>query len=183
MAEVLDSCFRIYTELETQRADTLADLKTWSPERVCFRSSPGAWSAVDVLDHIVKAETGTVADVRVGLRNPQHLGVESRPGIAALDRALRSEQLFQVPPGAAIHPDSETTLPEVCCRWEQTRTELKHLLQELAPGDACGGVFCHPFAGWMTVGEVLSHFSAHLFHHGFQLARLRASSGHLHSGY
>jgi hypothetical protein len=177
MSGELDTCFRIFALLEAQRTETLAELSDWSPDRVSFRPAPGSWSAVEVLDHIVRAETGTIADVRIGLRNPHLLRAEDRPGIAALDRALRSEQTFVVPPGAkAIYPDTQTTLSQVAGRWEQTRGDLERLLHELEPSNARCGVFRHPFAGWMTLAEVLDHFSAHLYHHGFQLARLRVSS-------
>jgi DinB superfamily len=178
----LAECSHAFRELESQRTELLAELATWSPSLLSFRPEPGAWSAVEVLDHIVRAETGTIANVRVGLRTPHILGGEDRPGIAALDRALRSDQSFQVPPGAlAIYPDTQTTLPEVLGRWEQARAELRSLVEALAPADAHCGVFCHPFAGWMTVADVLDHFSAHLYHHGFQLARLKATSAGLQS--
>ena len=118
--------------------------------------------------------------VRNGLHNPHPLGTEDRPGIAALDRALRSDQSFLVPPGAEeIRPDRHITLRRVAQRWEQTRDGMGRLVKELAPDQAGYGVFRHPFAGWMTFPEVLNHFSAHFYHHGFQLARLRVSSAYL----
>jgi DinB superfamily len=182
MSQELDTCSRSFAELEAQRTETLAELVDWSPQRVSFRPAPGSWSAIEVLDHVVKTETGTIADLRTGLRNAHLLGTEDRPGVAALDRALRSEQFFQVPPGAEdIYPDKQTTLPQVAIRWERTRVELGRMVQELAPEDVRCGLFCHPFAGWMTFAEVLDHFSAHLCHHRFQLARLRVSSARLNS--
>lgn len=182
MSKDLDTCYRAFAKLETQRAETLASLDEWGSNRVSFRPEPGSWSAIEVLDHIVRAETGTIADVRNGFQNPHPLGAEERPGIAALDRALRSDQRFQVPRVAGtIYPDAQTTLPDVSQRWKHARVELERLLAELTPHVACCGVFCHPFAGWMTFADVLDHFSAHLYHHGFQLARLRVSSADLFS--
>jgi uncharacterized damage-inducible protein DinB len=170
-------CSRLFQDLETQRTDLLAELSEWPPSRVSFRPSPGAWSAIEVLDHIVKAEAGTIADIRTGLQNPHNIGDEARPNIAALDRALRTDQRFQVPLQAvAIHPDSQTTFQDVASRWEQVRAELKSLLESLEPAATRCGVFQHPFAGWMTIADVLNHFSAHLHHHGFQIARLREAS-------
>ena len=175
-----DDCSRLFQKLETQRTDTLAELGRWSPGCLIFHATPGSWSAIEVLDHVVRAEAGTVDGVRLGLVQPQPLGEEDRPGLAALDRALRSEQTFEVPPGAAaIFPDSQSTLPEVSRRWAETRAELAQLVHPPAAADAGCGVFRHPFAGWMTFAEVLRHFDAHLFHHWFQLERLRASSAHL----
>jgi DinB superfamily len=182
LAVELAVCSRIFRELETQRTHLLAELAGWGNSRLSFRPAPSAWSAVEVLDHIVRAETGTIANVRTGLQNPHALGSEERPGIAALDHALRSDQYFKVPATAGgIHPDAQTTLSNVESRWEQARAELKSLLEAFAPSDVRCGVFCHPFAGWMTFAEVLDHFSAHFYHHGFQLARLREGSAGLPS--
>jgi len=182
MTQEVAYCSRAFQMLEAARVELLAEFAGWSPGRLQFRPCPGTWSVVEVLDHIVRAETGTIADVRIGLRNPHALGNEERPGIVALDRALRSDQSFKVPAGAAaIYPDAETLLSEVADRWEDTRSELSFLLEMLSPDDVRCGVFCHPFAGWMTVADVLDHFSAHLYHHGFQLRRLRESSSGLDS--
>ena len=180
MSKDLDSCYQALAELETQRIETLAELGGWSPNCLSFRPAPTAWTAIEVLDHIVRAETGTLGDLQEGLRNPHPLGTEERPRVADLDRALRSDRSFQVPAGAEeIRPDPQTTWAQVTDAWALTRKELGQLVQSLGPGDTRCGLFCHPFAGWMTFEEVLQHFSAHLYHHRFQLARIRASFGDL----
>ena len=176
MTGQLSGCFEAFRPIEAERNLVLTQLEGWSAERLRFRPTPKAWSAIEVLDHVVRAETGTIADVQAGLQNPRILGSELRPRVEELDRALRSEQFFLVPAGAeAIHPDAQTTWPQVVLRWQHARTEARSLLEGLTPAHACCGVFCHPFAGWMTVHEVLEHFSAHLCHHRFQLRRIRAA--------
>jgi hypothetical protein len=177
MSPELESCHAAFAAIETQRRETLARLAEWAPQRVAFRPSRDSWCAIEVLDHIVRAESGTITDVKDGLKHPHPLGPEERPGIALLDRALRSDERFRIPAGSGtILPDTNTTMPEVLGRWEQARKELRQMLSELAPEDARGGVFKHPFAGWMTVAEVLNHFHAHLYHHTYQLARLEECS-------
>ena len=178
MIPELADCFNAFQQLELERTKVLAWLSEWRPECVTFRPLPDAWSAVEVLDHIVRVESGTIDGVRTGLQEPHALSSVDRPNVAALDRALRSDQSFQVPAGAgAIYPDAGTTLPDVASRWERARKELCRLLDGLTPADVHCGVFCHPFAGWMTFHEVLEHFSAHLYHHRFQLNRLRVRCG------
>jgi hypothetical protein len=114
--------------------------------------------------------------MRRGRRTPHILGGEDRSKVATLCEALRSDRKFEVPAGAAAaHPDRRTTLLDVASRWERSRVALRSLLESLTPAELGYGLFCHPFAGWMTFGEVLEHFSTHLYHHEFQLARLRAA--------
>jgi hypothetical protein len=171
-------CSRAFKELETRRKELLAELTGWSSSCLGFRPTPSAWSAVEVLDHIVRCEAGTIADIQVGLHNPHTFGIEDedRSNIAALDRALRSNRILQVPPEEeTIYPDAQATLPDVALRWENARADLRSLLESLAPADLSSGVFHHPFAGWMMVSDVLEHFSAHLHHHSFQLARLQTA--------
>ena len=169
-------CFRAFESLEADRTRVLAQLAEWPAGCINFRPAPGAWSAPEVLDHIVRAETGIAAVMRRGLGNPHAFGEEDRSKVETLYQALRSDQFFQVPAGAATaHPDPLTTLQEVASRWQQSRTALRSFLESLTSADLDHGLFCHPFAGWMTCGEVLEHFSTHLYHHEFQLARLRSA--------
>jgi uncharacterized damage-inducible protein DinB len=169
-----------FERLEDERRRLLFDLSQWPTAHLNFRPAPGTWSVVEVLDHVVRAEAGTIADVRKGLDIPHALGSEDRPGITALRRALLSDNTFQVPAGAgAIIPDAQTTFAEVINRWEEARRELRSILETLDPAQLGCGVFQHPFAGWMTVTDVLDHLSDHLHHHRFQLSRLQASCGAL----
>jgi uncharacterized damage-inducible protein DinB len=176
MNSELTDCLRAFESLEADRARVLAQLAEWPTASISFRPAPNAWSAPEVLDHVVRSETGITASMRRNLQTPHILGGEDRLKVATLYEALRSERKFEVPAGAeAAHPDPRTTLPEVASRWERSRMALGSFMERLTAADLSYGLFCHPFAGWMTFGEVLEHFSTHLYHHEFQLARLRAA--------
>jgi hypothetical protein len=81
-----------------------------------------------------------------------------------------------VPAGAGIEPDAEVSFAEVVERWDAARGVLRVMVSGMSEEQARCGVFDHPFAGWMTMGEVLGHMRDHLYHHQFQLARLREAS-------
>lgn len=170
-------CYEAFTAMETQRTELLGRLAKWTPQRIAYRPTPDSWCAIEVLDHIVRAESGTIADLKSGLQHPHPIGPGERPGIALLDRALRSDKKFPIPAGSEkIFPDASTTFPDVLQRWDKARKELDEMLRRLTPAVACCAVFHHPFAGWMTFAEVLHHFHAHLYHHTHQLARLEEGS-------
>jgi uncharacterized damage-inducible protein DinB len=172
----LADCFHTFESLEADRTRVLAQLAEWPAGCINFRLAPGAWSAPEVLDHIVRSETGITTMMRRGLSSPHTFGEQDRSKLEALYEALRSDRYFQVPPGAeAAHPDPQTTLPDVASRWQQSRMDLRSFLESLTAANLGCGLFCHPSAGWMTCGEVLEHFSTHLYHHEFQLARLRTA--------
>jgi uncharacterized damage-inducible protein DinB len=176
MPNEVAECCRMFEEIERERLELVRELGEWPVERQNFRPAEGAWSAVELVDHVVRVESLTIGDMREGLRRPRVLGEGDRPKIAELERALRSEKRFRVPAGqGGIYPEAQTTWAEVTERWKESRVELRGVVERMGPDEARWGVFEHPFAGWMTVEEVLKHFSDHLYHHQFQLARLRMS--------
>ena len=176
MPNEVAGCCRRFEELQRERSELVGELGKWPAKRLSFRPAEGAWSAVEVLDHVVRVESLTIGDMREGLRRPHAVGEGERPKIAELERALRSDKKFRVPAGqGAIYPVAQTTWAEVTERWNEARKELRGMLESMGPEEVQLGVFDLPYAGWMTVEEVLKHFSDHLYHHQFQLERLRAS--------
>ena len=169
-------------QLEEQKAEILSLLDGWSPARLAYRPAPDAWSAVEVLDHLVRAEIGITAAARRGLQQPHAIGLRDRLGFFFLDRIFRSQRRVKVPSSAsAVLPDPTVTLPSVIQRWDDTRHELAELLARVTPDQMQAGVFRHPVSGWMNLPNVLSFFSVHLTHHRFQLQRLSTESEGLSS--
>lgn len=167
-----------FEALEVQRHELLADVGAWTPAQLAYRPSPRAWSAPEVLDHLVRAEAGILAAARDGVRAPHRVGVRDRAGFAFIDWLFRSDRRVRVPASAAgVLPDSAADLAGVRRRWDATRAELGAFLAPLAPEQLGRGVFRHAVSGWMTVPQVLRFFEVHAHHHGFQLARLRADAG------
>jgi len=55
---------QFYEKLEMQKKTLLFEVALWSPAQVHFRPKPCAWSALDVLDHLVKVEVALIDAVR-----------------------------------------------------------------------------------------------------------------------
>ena len=159
--------------LEQQKAELLESLRRWPAARTAYRPAADAWSAAEVLDHIVKVETEILAAVRRGLLQPHRIGVRDRVGFWMLDRIFRSDRRVKVPASARkVLPDPNASLAAVAERWDATRRDLARLLEQVPPGEQRAGVFRHPVSGWMTLPQVLRFFWVHVEHHGFQLRRL-----------
>jgi hypothetical protein len=163
--------------LEQQRADLLARVDAWPAAAVAFRPDPDAWSAAEVLDHLVRSERGILTVAERGLAAPHRRGVRDRVGVWFLDRVFRSDRRVRVPASAAavVRPDRGADLAAVRREWDAARRDLARFLAPLVPGQLTVGVFRHPVAGWMRVPDVLRFFWVHAHHHGVQLARLRAA--------
>ena len=166
-----------FATLEQQKVETLARVEGWSASRLAYRPATGAWSATEVLDHLVRVERGILTAAQHGLRTPHPLGPRDRLGFWFVDRLFRSDRRVRVPASAsAVLPDASADVDEVRHRWDATRQDLDRFLAPLSCADLTGGVFRHPVSGWMSVPQILRFFSVHLGHHGVQLARLGAAS-------
>lgn len=84
---------------------------------------------------------------------------------------------MKVPSSAAeVLPDPNVNLAAVLQRWDVARKDLAQLLTQTTPDQFGAGVFRHPVSGWMSSLQILSFFSVHIQHHGFQLIRLSTAS-------
>lgn len=166
-----------FATIERQKAELLASIEQWSEHRLAFRPAHDAWCAIEVLDHLVKVESEVITATRRGLLSPHPIGLRDRLGFFFLDRVFRSKTKVKVPRSATkVLPDLTCTLDMLRERWLSTRTDLARLLAQLEPAELELGVFRHPVSGWMSVPHILRFFSAHIQHHGYQLARIRVAS-------
>ncbi len=160
--------------LEEQKIQLLKGLEVWSAERLNVHPVEGGWSALQVVDHLIKTERHIQNRVREGLAAPHRLGLRDRLGTAFLTRIFRSDRRVKVPKSAsAVLPDAAPDLPTLLSQWDRSRAELAALLAALTPAQQTTGVFRHPVGGWMSVPGVLTFFSVHMHHHNFQLNRLQ----------
>lgn len=162
--------------LEAEKTALLDELRQWSPDRLVLRPAEDCWSALEVLDHIVLTEREIAGAVRKGLATPQRVGVRDRLGFAMVERIFMTDRRVKAPKSVTtILPGKDLALDGIAARWDAGRTELARLLQECSGLGARDGIFRHPVAGQMTIGQVLRFFSVHIHHHRFQLARIQAS--------
>lgn len=167
----------MFAKLERQKAETLGLIEDWSASRLAYRPAADAWSAIEVLDHVVKVESGIIAAARRGLQKPHRIGLRDRVGFLFIERVFRSRRRVKVPSSAPqVLPDSNATPAAVRERWAESRDDLALLLAQVTPDQLRAGVFRHPVSGWMSLPQILRFFSVHIRHHGFQLARLGAAS-------
>jgi hypothetical protein len=162
-------------QLEEQKRVMLAEVSAWPAELRDVTPADGGWSALGVLDHLVRTESGICCLAAQGLATPRRIGVRDRIGFAVVERVFRSRRRVKVPGSVAtiICPGEGLELGAIAARWERVRVELSELAGE-AEG-CCGGVFRHPVSGWMTFEQILRFFSVHIVHHEYQLERIQAN--------
>ncbi|WP_375417491.1 DinB family protein [uncultured Hymenobacter sp.] len=147
---------------------------------------PGQWSAAQVVQHLLLAETGIVAYLRKKLAAQEQLergGVRAQLRSGLLRLALRLPGLrFKAPPRAGIEPDAATVppLPELRQQWAQVRRQLEQLLNEFPGAQLHHAIFKHPRSGMLTIGQTLDFMLDHVLHHQQQLRRITKAIGNEH---
>ena len=62
-------------QLQSQKDNVLFEIESWSLESINYRPSPREWSAIEVLDHLVRTEVAILAAARRGLLKPHRIGI------------------------------------------------------------------------------------------------------------
>ena len=164
-------------QLDAQKGSMLTYVGEWPAEWLGVRPAADSWSALEVLDHVVRVEAGITRAAMAGMKEPHPLGVRDRLGFLMVERIFLSRYRVKVPGVVAqVLPGRNLELGEIGVRWESARREFLRLTEECAATGVRGGLFRHPVSGWMSFEQVLRFFSVHLVHHQYQLQRIRKSA-------
>ncbi|HEX9952042.1 MAG TPA: DinB family protein [Rubricoccaceae bacterium] len=170
------------SRLDHDRAAFLATFDALTPAQRQFRPSDGGWTADEVAQHLVKAETGTLAILakQVAAGDARRAVPEaSEERLAAVEAFLRSDGLTTMPASAEpfIRPDSPPG-----AGWRDRlaafESEWHHLAEALPDALADVPLMEHPRAGGLTAAGAARFMSAHLDHHRRQLERIQAAPGY-----
>lgn len=167
------NCDERIRRLEEQKGAVLETVRSWPTELQVWRPADGGWNALEVLDHLVRTESGICGVVARGLAAPQRMSARDRVGFLFVEQVFLSRRRVKVPASVEefILPGEGLELGDIAERWARARLDLQHVAHE---AEGCrGGVFRHPVSGWMNFEQVLRFFSAHIVHHEYQLERIR----------
>lgn len=138
---------------------------------------PAQWSAAQVVQHLVVAETGIGQYVEKKLLQEEGLvktGFLTYLRAGLLRGALRLPFLrFKVPARlAAITPAEAPPLPQLRAEWEQLRRQLERILNEFPSKLLNRAIFHHPRSGMLNIYQTLDFMLDHVLHHQRQVERI-----------
>jgi hypothetical protein len=163
-----------FDDLEKKRDEFLRTVFSWTPGQLRFRPTPSAWSALQVVDHVLKTERGIFSEMQTNLPGARKSPFKHRIRGSLLNALMSSPVRLKVPAAAMIVlPSTTPDLHEMAAAWNTIRRDQKEWLVSLNQIDSSKGVFRHPVSGWMTPSQCLGFLCAHLHHHGYQLQRIR----------
>jgi uncharacterized damage-inducible protein DinB len=160
--------------LQNEVLSTVADVP---PEALSQRPNPAAWSVAEVLDHLIRVETSLVRIMRGNLTRDHRTSMISRLRNAFVQVVMYSPIRVRMPTSVSyVAPrDCANDVETLARQWRKARQELKDFLAMLSDEQLEKGLVKHPVAGWMSAHDCVAFSRAHLHHHTYQLARLRAA--------
>lgn len=165
-----------FTKMEARRKQLLATFANQSDETVNRTPKGGGWSAIQVIQHLITAESGSVIYLRKKLPS-----IDTVP-MSGFGNWLNYQKIqwflilpikIKAPAVVATVPE-HSSLTETIAKWGQARQDLYQLLASLKPEDLNRAIFKHPLAGYINLNQMLRFMDLHVKHHEKQVARALA---------
>ncbi|WP_303311184.1 DinB family protein [Hymenobacter sp. BT730] len=138
---------------------------------------PGQWSAAQVVQHLVVAESGIGQYIEKKLLQAEGL---QKGGVGSFLKSRLLRVLLRLPftrfkaPAylTNLTPETVPTLPELRAQWEATRRRLERTLNEYPGKFLDRAIFKHPRSGMLTITQTMDFMLDHILHHQKQLERI-----------
>ncbi len=166
-----------FKRLERKKADLLRLLHGWPAVDLARQPSPGSWTALEVLDHLLKTEMAVRHSCERNLKSRANVvTVAEKAKAIAFLLMLRTPVRVKVPEEASfVLPEAPASLEFLMTSWDAERLKLGGLLGTTAQNAGNVGVMRHPATGWLGMDHALAFLSVHLRHHQYQLRRIAAA--------
>lgn len=163
-----------WTRLEEGKAYYDALLEVFSDEQLNFHPQPGAWSMLDVMQHLYTSENISLKFMQNFdfNRKDEKVGLKAEVKTMLLVNRLNSRKKYEAPKVLSEKKDSLNISHDVHQfrhQWEDLRNEMFSFLEEFNPNKIGHFVFSHPAVGKLNVVQTLQFFVAHMKHHQYQI--------------
>lgn len=166
---------RRYDRLEQEKKALIASLEGFSEEILNRKPSPGAWSGIQVVHHLIKSESGIAQYLA---KKVPHAADAASAGAKAYARYLlvvfflKSTFLKRkAPAGIGENLPEHDTLANTLALWDAARAALRAQVEAVPDAQVGKELFNHPFAGKMSLAQTLGFMAAHVERHRGQIER------------
>jgi len=153
----------------------LRDLKTYTDAKLNEKPSASEWSVLQIMQHLMMAESGAVSYVKKKLSfQPELADANVLSSFRSIFLNMTLTSPFKIKAPEQISGDALlTTLTfwEVAKNWKVQRTELEAYLESLPADYFTKDLYKHPLSGKMTLSNMLSFFNKHVDRHTRQIKR------------
>ena len=163
---------KLLAKIHHRRRELMAMADALSAEQLTFRPAPNSWSALDVIEHLVKVEEGIASRIRPRESRGLIETARAKAALVAMYVVFGCRGRVKVPV-QAILPLGGATLSDLASRWEAAQAALEERLEGFGPEDWSRPMMRHPLLGRLTPAEGLVFIHRHMGHHGRQVERIR----------
>lgn len=168
---------KLLARVEKRRRKLMAEAEELTVDQLTFRPAPGCWSALDVLEHLVRVQEGIAPRIRP--REPRGIveAARARAALVLMFAATGLRRRLRVPLQTIV-PLGGVTLADLAKRWEEAEETMRTALERFGEGDWSRPMMRHPLFGPLTPAEGLTFIHWHMGHHRKQIERIRRSPGY-----
>jgi hypothetical protein len=165
---------KYWTRVEEGKAYYDALLQVFNDQQLNFHPEDGAWSMLDVMQHLYTSENISLQFMEKFdfNRKDEKVGLKSEIKTILLVNRLNSRKKYKAPKVLAEKKDSlgiSHDSHEFSHQWESLRSDMFNFLNEF-PDEKIGHfIFSHPAVGKLNILQTLQFFVAHLKHHQYQI--------------
>lgn len=162
-----------FDNLEQQRTALLNGLASAPAADLERKPAPDRWSVLEILDHLVRADEGSVRQLERRDGPPatimSRLSARAKYGIMLL---ILGRVRVKVPIKSLMPSGEPLALAELSRRWGESRCRFAGYLDSVPPEQMRTPLFRHPIAGWLTLKQGLDFHQKHVGVHVAQIDRL-----------
>lgn len=174
-----EELLKAFGAAETDRKALLAKLDAYGEDVLTRKPSADAWSVVEVMAHLVKAETGTLNYLRKKLEVGGHQKASPFAGLrkAFLNFVLGLPIKFKAPKVAQLDRSVTMSYAEAKAQWNAVREALGAEYAAINPALIAHDLFKHPFAGKLNLVQSTEFMRQHMVRHIGQIDRTLKAVG------
>lgn len=168
---------KLFNDLETQRFQLLAYVSTIDSAKLNLIPAAGKWSINQIIYHLILAEELSYKSIKAKVltdTNFEKIGFKHQLRVLLLRLFLRSSKKFKAPLAVSDLPDN-LILSELSIKWNQSRQNLKELLESLPENLRNKSIFKHPVAGKLSIYGGLNFFHEHVRRHHNQILKIASA--------
>lgn len=155
-----------------------------TPEQQNFKPAPDKWCMLQVAQHVMASEAGTLRffkkypPIKTGLAGQISGFIRS----LALTVALKLPLKFKAPKVPDLNPQTAIPWDQTEPEWVTIRAELDNYFNSFPPEKSGYIVFKHPVGGKFNISQTLDFLLEHINHHLLQLQRIQQAEGYPAAG-
>lgn len=178
-----DSIASIYAANEAVRGKLFARLENLNAAQQTFRPAEGAWSIVEIMEHLSITEKNMVQLFGLLLAKTESAAAAANASAPpafqpfSMDALIEKVQDKKFTAPEQVRPSGQATLVDSLAALRETRARIESLRPRLEAVDLTAAAYPHPFWGDLNLAQWLAFIGLHEGRHLAQVKRVMDTPG------